>query len=127
MPASGQRSDVGIAGLCAAGRDLALRLAARGLRISLWDFAPETTEEFVVAQQATRGGLVGYSDMEDFAESLGSPRRIVVFESAEGRFAVQLRSLLQECDRLLEWPVSDEGVSADDLDQLELTLIFQLD
>jgi 6-phosphogluconate dehydrogenase len=126
MPESGQLSDVGVAGLCSAGRILALRLAALGLRVSLWDASAGEVEEFVTSHAGTRGGLVGYTDRGDFVESLNAPRRIVVFETPTGLEGASLRTLLLVTDRLLEYPWQDETVSSDDLAQVEMTLVFQL-
>jgi 6-phosphogluconate dehydrogenase len=127
MPISGQLSDAGVAGLCGAGRALALRLAAVGARVSLWDDSAASVEEFVAQNAATRGGLVGYTNREDFVESLNTPCRFVVFTSPTGLETAALRTLLREADRLLEYPWQDEPVSSDDLAQIEMTLLFQLD
>ena len=123
---SGQLSDVGVVGLCSVGRSFALRLAAMGLRVSLWDASPGSAEEFVERQDGTRGGLVGYADCEDFVESLNSPRRIIFFETEAGPVSALLRTLLRETDRLLEYPLLGEDVPLDELTQLELTLVFQM-
>jgi 6-phosphogluconate dehydrogenase len=126
MQLPGQLSDVGIVGLCSVGRSFALRLAATGLRVSLWDASPGSAEEFVARQDGTRGGLVGYADREDFVESLNSPRRIMLFETGTGPAPASLRTLLRESDRLLEFPLHEQDVTLDDLAQLEMTLVFQM-
>ena len=126
MPGSGQLSDVGVAGLCTAGSVLALRLSTLGLRVSLWDASAASVEEFITQNAGTRGGLVGYTDREDFVESLNAPRRIVVFETPSGFAGASVRTLLRDTDRLLEYPWQDETVSSDDLAQIEMTLVFRL-
>ena len=126
MPISGQLSDVGVTGLCAAGSVLALRLSTLGLRVSLWDASAASVEEFITQHAGTRGGLVGYTDREDFVESLNAPRRIVVFETPSGFAGASVRTLLRDTDRLLEHPWQDKAVPIDDLEQLELALLFQL-
>jgi len=123
---SGQLSDAGIAGLCSAGRALALRLAAAGWRVSVWDASARVVEEFVASHDGTRGGLVGYADSEDFVESLNTPRRIVLLELQTGSPSALPRALLRETDRVLEYPVYDEDIPCGDVAQLELTLVFQL-
>lgn len=97
-----------------------------GLRVSLWDVSAGSAEGFVAGQEGTRGGLVGYADCEDFAESLNTPRRIVVFEREAGPASFSLRPLLGDTDRLLEYPFHEEAVPFDDLAQLEMTLLFQM-
>jgi 6-phosphogluconate dehydrogenase len=123
---SGQLSDLGVAGLCSAGRAFALRLAELGLRVSLCDASAVAVEEFVARNAGSRGGLVGYVNCEDFVESLNAPRRIVVFETAASPAAGALRTLLRATDRLLEYPLREEDVPFDDLAQLEMTLVFQM-
>jgi 6-phosphogluconate dehydrogenase len=126
MTSSRKLSDLGVAGLCLAGRTLALRLAELGLRVSLWDISAGIVEEFVAHYAGSRGGLVGYVDCGDFVESLNAPRRIVVFETAAGPLAGALRALLGDADRLLEYPLREEDVPCDDLAQLEMALVFQM-
>jgi 6-phosphogluconate dehydrogenase len=126
MPVSEQLSDVGVAGLCSAGCALVLRLAAAGLRVSLWDASAGALEAFVTLNVATRGGLVGYASSEDFFESLNTPRRIAVFETGPGLLVASLRPSLQEPDRLLEFPWREEPMAPGELDLLELTLVSQL-
>jgi len=100
--------------------------APKTVAVSLWDESAGKVEEFVAYNAATRGGLVGYTDCADFVESLSAPRRIVVFETPAGFAGASPRTLLRETDRLLEYPWQDETVSSDDLEQLEMTLLFQL-
>jgi 6-phosphogluconate dehydrogenase len=126
MLTSEQLSDAGVAGLCSAGRALALRLAGRGVRVSLLDSSAASVEAFVTQNAGTRGGLVGYTDREDFIESLREPRRAVVFETGNDRLAIVLRLSWQEPDCLLECPVHDDAVSSGDLEQIEMALLFQL-
>lgn len=122
---SAQLSDVGIAGLCPAGRILALRLAATGARVSLWDSSAASVGEFVAQNAGTLGGLTGYSDREDFVDSLSTPRRMVMFTPV-AQPAASLRTALPGTDRLLEYPWRDDAISSGDLEQLELALLFQL-
>jgi 6-phosphogluconate dehydrogenase len=125
MLISEQLSDVGVTGLCSAGRALALRLAAAGVRVSLLDDSPASVEEFVAQNAGTRGGLVGYANYSDFLESLNTPRRIVAFGTGNGPLAALPHLLLREPDYLLNCPAHDGTVSSFDLEQIELTLRFQ--
>ena len=67
---SEQASEFGVIGLTAAGRALALRLTPRGAR-----------EQFALAHIDTRGGLLGFADLEDFFDSLAVPLRAAFFVS----------------------------------------------
>lgn len=122
-----QLSDVGVVGLCSAGRALALRLAARELRVSIWDASSAALEEFVAVNAGTRGGLVGYANGQDFFESLHAPRRAVAFQAGHGPLAASLRLSWGEPDRILVFPADEEPVSSADLDLLEMTLVYRLD
>jgi|GEM_PF-2252195 len=126
MPTSDQFSAVGVAGLCRAGRALALRLAADGLRVSLWDASFAELEEFVTANMAARGGLIGYANAGDFFASLNTPRRIAVFEREPHSLTASLRPRLFSADRLLEAPWDDSAFEAAELDLLELSLTAEL-
>jgi 6-phosphogluconate dehydrogenase len=103
-----------------------LRLAARGLRVSVWDAAVEHVARFEICEHEARDGMVAYEDFEDFVESLNTPRRIVIFEQEADSAALALRSLLRETDRLLEYPHCVGALPFDELALLELTLVFQL-
>ncbi len=78
---SEQASEFGVIGLTAAGRALALRLTARGARVSLWDASFAEVEQFALAHIDTRGGLLGFADLEDFFDSLAVPLRAAFFVS----------------------------------------------
>lgn len=84
---SEQASEFGVIGLTPAGRAIALRLAARGGRVSLWDDSFNVVEQFVLDHKDTRGGLVGYADLEDFFGSLAPSAAVVLFVRADGEAA----------------------------------------
>ncbi len=121
-----QLSDVGVVGLCTAGRTLALRLAATGLRVSLLGDSAASAEEFVARNAGTRGGMVGYANAQDFVESLHAPRRVVAFETGHESLAAPPRLAWNEVERLLECRLRDGTVSSFDLGLLEMTLVYLL-
>jgi len=57
------------------------RLTARGARVSLWDAPFAEVEQFALAHIDTRGGLLGFADLEDFFDSLAVPLRAAFFVS----------------------------------------------
>ena len=93
LPVSEQASEFGVIGLTVAGQAIALRLAARGCRVSLWDASFAEVERFAQAHVDTRGGLLGFADLEDFFDSLALPPRAAFFLSSDSEAvarAVQL-------------------------------------
>jgi len=86
---SEQASEFGILGLTGTAQALALRLAASGCRVSLWDFCFDALREFLVQHIGTRGGLVGFEDIEDFLESLALPARAACFLSTDSEPAIR--------------------------------------
>jgi len=76
---SEQASEFGVIGLTAAGQAIALPLAARGCRVSLWDASFAAVEQFALAHADTRGGLLGFENLEDFFDSLALPARAAFF------------------------------------------------
>jgi hypothetical protein len=117
-----QRCDAGVAGRCPAARAIALRLASDGLRVAVWDPEFAALEEFIVDNAATRGGLVGYTDLRDFATALHTPRQAVSFPTGPGAPHLALRALFSAADRLIEYPATE--CTPDELAQIELTLTF---
>ncbi len=90
---SEQASEFGVIGLTPAGEAIALRLAARGGRVSLWDSSFEVVERVALDHRDTRGGLVGYADMEDFFDSLTGGAPVVLFVPAGGPAAARAARL----------------------------------
>ena len=76
---SEQASEFGVIGLTSAGQELAVRLANRGFRVSIWDASFASIEQFTRDHMASRGGLVGFEDLADFFDSLALPPRVAMF------------------------------------------------
>ncbi len=108
---SEQASEFGVIGLTPAGQAIALRLAARGGRVSLWDNSFEVVERFALDHRDTRGGLVGNADMEDFFDSLSRGAPVVLFVPAGDEAAARAARLADSGRRLIH---GDSGPAGPD-------------
>ncbi|HYB43467.1 MAG TPA: NADP-dependent phosphogluconate dehydrogenase [Candidatus Methylomirabilis sp.] len=75
-------ADVGLIGLAVMGQNLALNMADHGYRVAVYNRTTATMEEFVGANPATPGGLVGCSTLEALVAAVRKPRKIVVLVKA---------------------------------------------
>jgi len=75
-------SDIGLIGLAVMGQNLALNIADHGFQISVYNRTTEKTDKFVAENPNTPGGLVGTKTMEEFVQSLATPRKIVILVQA---------------------------------------------
>lgn len=67
--------NIGILGLGVMGRNLALNIAHRGFGVSVYNYTPNETEEFV-AKHMQGEDISAFYDVESFVRSLKSPRKI---------------------------------------------------
>ncbi len=119
---SEQTSEFGVIGLSAAGQAIALLLAARGGRVSLWDSSFEVVARFALDHRDTRGGLVGYADMEDFFDSLARGAPVVVFVPAGGEAAARAARLAGSGRRLINGDSGPAGPDGAALQAIEARL-----
>ncbi|OIR06440.1 6-phosphogluconate dehydrogenase, NADP(+)-dependent, decarboxylating [mine drainage metagenome] len=76
------RSDIGLIGLAVMGQNLALNIADHGFQISVFNRTTEKTDKFVAENPSTPGGVVGTHTLEEFVQSLATPRKIVILVQA---------------------------------------------
>ena len=76
---SGHKSQIGLIGLAVMGQNLALNIAEKGFDISVFNrtYAKTTDTEKRAKDEAVKGKLVGYEKIEDFVQSLTTPRAII--------------------------------------------------
>lgn len=74
-------SDVGLIGLGVMGESLALNMASRGYRVSVYNRTYEKTRAFTSGRGAGRG-IHGYRELGEFVSSLSRPRKILIFVKA---------------------------------------------
>ena len=87
-------SDIGLVGLAVMGQNLALNIADHGFQISVYNRTTETMEKFVAENPNTPGGVTGTKTLEEFAQSLSRPRKIVILVKAGGPTDAVINSLL---------------------------------
>ena len=101
------QSEYGVHGLTPLSRAVALRLAEAGQRVSLHDDDIAIVRDYVFANRATNGGLVGYADLHDFVASLVRPRVVVAGDESQRE---RLAELLEEGDRCIVATLADAAL-----------------
>ncbi|MDF2533218.1 MAG: hypothetical protein K0Q65_2799 [Clostridia bacterium] len=74
------KQQIGVIGLAVMGKNLALNIESRGFSVSVYNRSKEKTEELV--QEAQGKNLVGTYSLEEFVNSLETPRRILIMVKA---------------------------------------------
>ena len=74
-------SDIGLIGLAVMGENLALNMASKGFRVSVYNRTSARTEEFVNGRAAGKSIRAAYS-LDDLVAQLCSPRRIMLMVKA---------------------------------------------
>lgn len=100
-----KKSDIGLIGLAVMGQNLALNIADHGFQISVYNRTTSKTDEFVANNPNTPGGLVGSKSLEEFVQSLATPRKIVILvQAGKGTDAVidSLVPLLDKADIIID-------------------------
>jgi 6-phosphogluconate dehydrogenase len=80
---SGQgEADVGLIGLAVMGRNLALNIADHGFNIAVYNRTTDVMRKFVSRYDQTPGDVIGCETLEDFLNSLKTPRIILLMVKA---------------------------------------------
>ncbi|SDW27354.1 6-phosphogluconate dehydrogenase (decarboxylating) [Marininema mesophilum] len=74
------KQQIGVIGLAVMGKNLALNIESRGFSVAVYNRTPDKTEELL--QEAQGKNLVGATSLEEFVNSLESPRRILLMVKA---------------------------------------------
>lgn len=74
------KQQIGVVGLAVMGKNLALNIESRGFTVSVYNRSPEKTKE-VLAENAGKK-LVGTYSIEEFVQSLETPRKILIMVKA---------------------------------------------
>jgi 6-phosphogluconate dehydrogenase len=97
-------SDIGLIGLAVMGENLVLNMANHGFRVSVFNRTPERVDSFL-AGGAKGKDIAGFHTLEEFVNSLSSPRKVMMMVKA-GKpvddLIEQLIPLLQPGDIIID-------------------------
>ena len=98
-----QKSDFGLIGLAVMGQNLVLNVESRGFQVSVFNRTTAVTDQFIADNPGKK--LVGAQTLEEFVESLASPRKIQIMVKAGAPVDAvidQLVPLLDEGDIIID-------------------------
>jgi 6-phosphogluconate dehydrogenase len=91
------KSDFGLIGLAVMGQNLVLNVESRGFQVSVYNRTTATTDEFVAAHPGKK--LVGSKTLEEFVQSLATPRKIQIMVKAGGPVDAVIEQLIPLLDQ----------------------------
>ena len=97
------KSDFGLIGLAVMGQNLVLNVESRGFQVSVYNRTTSVTEKFVADNPGKK--LVGCKTLEEFVQSLATPRKIQIMVKAGGPVDAvieQLIPLLEKDDIIID-------------------------
>ncbi|MEH7455499.1 NADP-dependent phosphogluconate dehydrogenase [Gottfriedia acidiceleris] len=91
------KQQIGVIGLAVMGKNLALNIESRGFSISVYNRSVEKTEEFL--KEAKGKNVVGTFSIEEFVNSLETPRKILIMVKAGAPTDSTIEQLLPHLDQ----------------------------
>jgi 6-phosphogluconate dehydrogenase len=91
------KSDFGLIGLAVMGQNLVLNVESRGFQVSVYNRTTSVTDEFVAAHPDKK--LVGSQSLEDFVQSLASPRKVMIMVKAGAPVDAVIEQLIPLLDK----------------------------
>jgi 6-phosphogluconate dehydrogenase len=91
------KQQIGVIGLAVMGKNLALNIESRGFSISVFNRSAEKTEEFLT--DAKGKNVVGTYSIEEFVQSLETPRKILLMVKAGVPTDATIDQLLPHLDK----------------------------
>ena len=91
------KSDFGLIGLAVMGQNLVLNVESRGFQVSVYNRTTSTTDEFIAAHPGKK--LVGSTSLEEFVQSLATPRKIQIMVKAGGPVDAVIEQLIPLLDQ----------------------------
>ncbi len=85
-------SDFGLIGLAVMGQNLVLNVESRGFQVSVFNRTTAVTDAFVAANPGKH--LVGAATLEEFVQSLATPRKIMIMVKAGAPVDAVIESLI---------------------------------
>ncbi|MBU7591447.1 NADP-dependent phosphogluconate dehydrogenase [Metabacillus halosaccharovorans] len=98
------KQQIGVIGLAVMGKNLALNIESRGYSVSVFNRSYEKTEEFL-KNEAEGKNFVGLQTIEEFVQSLETPRKILLMVKAGSATDATIESLkpyLEKDDILID-------------------------
>ena len=91
------KSDFGLIGLAVMGQNLVLNVESRGFQVSVFNRTTATTDEFIAAHPGKK--LVGAKTLEEFVQSLATPRKIQIMVKAGAPVDAVIEQLIPLLDQ----------------------------
>lgn len=88
--------DIGVVGMAVMGSNLALNMADHGYDVSVYNYTPDLTEQFL--KERPHDKITGYFELKDFLTSLKRPRKIMLMIMAGAPVDSMLDQLLPLLD-----------------------------
>ncbi|MEK4367976.1 NADP-dependent phosphogluconate dehydrogenase [Paenibacillus sp. FSL R5-0473] len=90
------KQQIGVIGLAVMGKNLALNIESKGFSVSVFNRSPEKTNDLL--KEAEGKNLTGAFTIEEFVESLESPRKILIMVQAGKATDATIEQLLPHLD-----------------------------
>lgn len=91
------KQQIGVVGLAVMGKNLALNIESRGFSVSVYNRSSSKTEEFL--QESQGKNVVGTYSIEEFVQSLETPRKILLMVKAGAATDATIQSLLPHLEK----------------------------
>ncbi|WP_458122959.1 NADP-dependent phosphogluconate dehydrogenase [Paenibacillus sp. Z3-2] len=91
------KQQIGVIGLAVMGKNLALNIESKGFSVSVFNRSPEKTNDLL--KEAEDKNLTGAFTIEEFVESLESPRKILIMVQAGKATDATIEQLLPHLDQ----------------------------
>ncbi|MDP4154992.1 MAG: NADP-dependent phosphogluconate dehydrogenase [Bacillota bacterium] len=92
-----EKQNIGVVGVGVMGRSLALNFESKGFSVSMYDLSAEKVKEVIEHNPGKK--LFGTANIEEFVQSLESPRKILLMVNAGGITDKAIESLLPYLDK----------------------------
>ena len=90
--------DIGVIGLAVMGQNLILNMADHGFKVACWNRTTSVTDDFL-ARRVEQRSITGLQSLDEFVESLASPRKIMLMVQAGGAVDAVIDALLPLLDK----------------------------
>ncbi|MEH7805558.1 MULTISPECIES: NADP-dependent phosphogluconate dehydrogenase [Bacillus] len=91
------KQQIGVVGLAVMGKNLALNIESRGFSVSVYNRSSSKTEEFL--HESKGKNVVGTYSIEEFVQSLETPRKILLMVKAGAATDATIQSLLPHLEK----------------------------